>query len=438
MHSPIIELKSVSKSFRLVDGSARPVLDDVNFTLHEREIVAILGQSGSGKSTMLRIMAGLISADGGQVLYKRQPLFGPAKGISMVFQSFALFPWLTVLDNVAIGLEAQGIPAKERMARAQEAVELIGLSGFEGALPKELSGGMRQRVGIARALVTEPDVLLMDEAFSALDVLTGEKLREDILELWDAGHLTTKAILVVSHNIQEAVMMADRVLIFASNPGRVRSELPINLARPRNDEGAQIRALVDEVYRLMTAGSARTKRISAKEMTVQLGDRLPEADVNHLEGLLELLDEEPFRGKADLPQLADSAELSDEEFLDATHALVLLGLVHVVNGDMILTTLGKRYVQSNNNDRQKMFGQQLIANIPLVAYIHQSIERDRSGELPEDLFLRMLCFTLSEEEATKVLRIAIEWGRYGNLYEYDFNTGIIQCPQKEESENATE
>ena len=214
MTTPILQLSKVGKGFHSADGSFRSVLEGVDFTLSEGEIVALLGQSGSGKSTMLRIMAGLISADSGQVRYRERPLFGPADGISMVFQSFALFPWLTVQKNVELGLEAKGVAVEERTRRAASAIELIGLSGFEGALPRELSGGMRQRVGIARALVTEPDVLLMDEAFSALDVLTGERLREDILDLWESGTLPTKAMLVVSHNIEEAVLMADRVLIF--------------------------------------------------------------------------------------------------------------------------------------------------------------------------------------------------------------------------------
>jgi NitT/TauT family transport system ATP-binding protein len=227
----IIELKNVGKSFKSADGSARSVLEGVDFRLAEGEIVSLLGQSGSGKSTMLRIMAGLIGADAGEVRYRDQPLYGPARGVSMVFQSFALFPWLTVQGNVELGLEARGVEPAERAKRAEAAIQLIGLAGFEGALPRELSGGMRQRVGIARALVVEPEVLLMDEAFSALDVLTGERLREDILELWTTRTMPTKAILVVSHNIEEAVLMADRVLIFASDPGRVRFQLAVQLPR---------------------------------------------------------------------------------------------------------------------------------------------------------------------------------------------------------------
>ena len=231
MSEAIVELKGVGKSFRSADGSARSVLEGVDFRLAEGEIVALLGQSGSGKSTLLRIMAGLIGVDAGDVSYRGQPLYGPARGVAMVFQSFALFPWLTVQQNVELGLEARGMAPAERAQRAEQAIELIGLAGFEGALPRELSGGMRQRVGIARALVIEPEVLLMDEAFSALDVLTGERLREDILELWGSGSMPTKAILVVSHNIEEAVLMADRVLVFASDPGRVRFQLSVRLPR---------------------------------------------------------------------------------------------------------------------------------------------------------------------------------------------------------------
>jgi NitT/TauT family transport system ATP-binding protein len=431
MSTPIIELKSIGKSFRSTDGSARSVLDGVDFALNEGEIVALLGQSGSGKSTMLRIMAGLIGADDGQVLYRGMPLFGAARGISMVFQSFALFPWLTVQKNVELGLEAQGIASDERERRATAAIELIGLSGFEGALPRELSGGMRQRVGIARALVMEPEVLLMDEAFSALDVLTGERLREDILELWESGKIPTKAILVVSHNIEEAVMMADRVLIFASDPGRVRAELPIKLLRPREVESTEVRSLIDEVYGLMTVGTARPGRTTEKEAKLQLGDRLPEADIARIESLLELIVEEPYCGHADLPKLAEETELTDTELLDASIALELLGFAILAHGDISITTLGEQYVKATNADRQAIFGKQLLEHVPLIAYIRHGLEQDRSGDLPEDLFLKLLRFTLTEVEAERVLRVAIEWGRYGDLFEYNFNNGVIHLRKDE-------
>ncbi|MYN16578.1 ATP-binding cassette domain-containing protein [Rugamonas sp. FT107W] len=436
MSTPIVELKSVGKHFRGADGSARAVLEGVDFTLHEGEIVALLGQSGSGKSTMLRIMAGLIQADEGQVLYRGMPLYGTARGIRMVFQSFALFPWLTVQKNVELGLEAQGMPAEERAERAEKVIDLIGLSGFEGALPRELSGGMRQRVGIARALVMEPEVLLMDEAFSALDVLTGERLREEILELWQSGQIPTKAILVVSHNIEEAVMMADRVLIFASDPGRVRAELPISLPQPRKAEGPEVRQLIDKVYELMTAGAGRRGLISEKEVKLQLGDRLPQADIAHMEGIVELLSEEPFSGRADLPQLAEETELTDAELLEVLNGLILLGFAYLTNGDILLTDLGGRYAAANNTERQEIFGKQLLEHVPLIAYICHGLEQDKSGDLPEDLFLKLLRFTLSEEEAERALRVAIEWGRYGDLFEYNFNTGVIQSSEEDEEDEA--
>lgn len=431
MSTPIIELRAIGKSFRSADGSARSVLDGVDFALNDGEIVALLGQSGSGKSTMLRIMAGLIGADGGQVLYRGMPLYGAARGISMVFQSFALFPWLTVQKNVELGLEAQGVAPDERARRAEAAIELIGLSGFEGALPRELSGGMRQRVGIARALVMEPEVLLMDEAFSALDVLTGERLREDILGLWESRQLPTKAILVVSHNIEEAVMMADRVLIFASDPGRVRAELPIALARPRQVESVEVRALIDEVYGLMTAGALRPGRTTEKEVKLQLGDRLPEADIARIEGILERLADEPFGGRADLPKLAEETELDDQELLDVARALTLLGFTYLAQGDIVITALGQQYAGEKAPERQAIFGRQLLENVPLVAYIRHGLEQDRSGDLPEDLFLKLLRFTLNADDAERALRVAIEWGRYGDLFEYNFNTGVIQLPKDE-------
>lgn len=435
MANPIVELKSVDKSFRSADGSARLVLQGVDFTLNEGEIVALLGQSGSGKSTMLRIMAGLSQADKGQVLYKGLPVYGAAKGISMVFQSFALFPWLTVQKNVELGLEAQGVPIKEREQRAQKAIEMIGLSGFEGALPRELSGGMRQRVGIARALVLEPEVLLMDEAFSALDVLTGERLREDILTLWNNKEIPTKAILIVSHNIEEAVMMADRVLIFASDPGRVHAELPITLSHPREVESQEARSLIDNVYGLMTAGTSRAGRVTEVEVKLQLGDRLPEADINRIEGVLELLADEPFNGRADLPKLAEDTELTDKELLEVSRALTLLGFVHLVQGDIVITELGTDYVNSAKTERQKVFSNQVLENVPLIAYIRHGLEQDPSGDLPEDLFLKLLRFTLNQAESERALSIAIEWGRYGDVFEYNFNTGVIHLPKSNAEAN---
>jgi NitT/TauT family transport system ATP-binding protein len=430
MNAPVIELKSVSKMFRSADGHARTVLDTVDFTLREGEVVALLGQSGSGKSTLLRIMAGLIPADEGAVRYRGQPLYAPARTISMVFQSFALFPWLTVQQNVELGLEARGMPPAERQERAQAAIELIGLAGFEGALPRELSGGMKQRVGIARALVTEPDVLLMDEAFSALDVLTGERLRDDVLELWTSGKLPTKAILVVSHNIEEAVVMADRVLVFGSDPGRVRSQLAVRLPRPRDPDHPDTRALIDEVYMLMTAAARRPAR--AAGVPLHLAERLPEADVAQMDGLLEILAQPPFNGRADLPQLAEETELSDSDLLPVAHALALLGLAQLESGDLQLNALGRRYVDADHSHRQDLFGRQLLAQVPLAAHIRHSLEQEPDGQLPEAPIVKLLEERLEESEAQQVLQTVVSWARHGEVFEYDYNTGVISLPRNSE------
>jgi NitT/TauT family transport system ATP-binding protein len=424
----LLDLRGVSKMFRTADGAARSVLENVDFHLREGEIVALLGKSGSGKSTLLRIMAGLIPADHGTIQYRGQPLYGPAAGIAMVFQSFALFPWLTVRQNVALGLEAQGVPTAEREQRAEAALELIGLAGFGGALPRELSGGMRQRVGIARALATNPDVLLMDEAFSALDVLTGESLRDDMLELWEERRIGTRGILVVSHNIEEAAMMADRILIFASDPGRVRDEIRVTLPRPRNADSPEVRALVDQVYSLMTAKPVPATTPGSLTPAVHQAYRLPDANVGTMEAVLELLAEPPLNGRADLPRLAEEAGLPDEELFPAYEALGLLGLAVVEQGDIALTAVGRRYAAAEQQERQEIFGRQLLAHIPLAANICHSLRQEPTGELPDAQFLDMLEEFLKADEAERVLKVAVEWGRYGEVYGYDYHTGRLHLP----------
>ncbi|MFZ6748616.1 AAA-associated domain-containing protein [Undibacterium sp. Ren11W] len=431
MKQKLIELNQVAKSFKAADGHARSVLEKLDFQLEEGEIVALLGKSGSGKSTLLRIMAGLIPADTGQLAYRGKEIYGPVAGIAMVFQSFALFPWLTVQQNVELGLEAQGVASDERKTRADAVLELIGLAGFGGALPRELSGGMKQRVGIARALVTNPDVLLMDEAFSALDVLTGETLRNDMLELWDENRIPTKGILIVSHNIEEAVMMADRIIIMSSNPGCIRSEVKIDLPRPRDVDSIEVRALIDEVYGLMTMRTAQEAATGTTHPR-HLGYRLPETDVSRIEGMLDLLAQAPFNGRADLPQLAEEVDLTDEELFPTYEALSLLGLAVLEKGDIILSALGQHYADADQTLRQELFGQQLLTHVPLAAHIRRNLELDGSGSLPEQPFIELLEEFLKADEAKRVLEIAIEWGRYGEVYEYDYHTGRLSLPDDDE------
>ena len=323
--APLLRSVGISKTYRTPDHIGRLVLERVDFTLRDGEIVAILGKSGAGKSTFLRILAGLVEPSEGRVEYRGMPVEGPVRGIAMVFQSFALFPWLTVLGNVELGLEAQGVPAAERRRRAVEAIDQIGLDGFENAYPKELSGGMRQRVGFARALVVKPDILLLDEPFSQLDVLTAETLRNDLTELWVQRRIPTKGIVLVSHNIEEAVEMADRILIFGSDPGRITAEVRVPLPRPRDWESPAFRQIVDQVYTLLTTVPGRDGRRGAKPEPIGIGHRLPDAAVQQFSGLIERLTEPPYNGRADLPQLADEENLDMDELFPMIEALQLLG-----------------------------------------------------------------------------------------------------------------
>lgn len=424
----LIELRQLSKSFQGSDGQQRLILQNIDFNLADGEIVALLGKSGCGKSTLLRIIAGLIAADQGQANYRAQTIYGPVKAISMVFQSFALFPWLTVQQNVELGLEAQAVPAKERRQRADAVLELIGLAGFGNALPRELSGGMKQRVGIARALVMEPEVLLMDEAFSALDVLTGETLRNDMLELWQQKRIKTRGMVVVSHNIEEAVMMADRIIILDANPGRIAHDIRVDFARPRQADDAEVRALIDEVYGLMTARPASADKLSANA-AVSHGYHLPDTDIDHLESVLDLLASSSFAGKADLPQFAEAAELSDDDLFPVYEALSLLGLAHIEHADLSLTELGRRYVAADQSGKQELFGQQVLLHIPLAAYIRRHLEAAAGNGMPEKLVLQHLAEFMNESQAEQVLNTVIAWARYGEVFSYDYHTGILHLPQ---------
>src|ERR1700676_4301443 len=309
--SPLLQCTEVRKAFPKPDGAELLVLEGMNLELREGQIVGLLGRSGSGKSTLLRLIAGLAEPTAGQVRYMGRSISGPAPGIVMVFQSFALFPWLTVFENVALGLEAQRMPRADIRKRSLAAIGLIGLDGYESAYPKELSGGMRQRVGFARALVVNPDILLLDEPFSALDVLTAETLRNDLLDLWNESRIPTKGILMVSHNIEEAVEMADRILIFGSDPGRINAEIPVPMPHPRAWDNPQFRQIVDQVYTLLTTVPGGGRR-GAKPEPIGLGHRLPDAAVQQLTGLVDTLTEAPFNGHADLPHLADETTLNDD------------------------------------------------------------------------------------------------------------------------------
>jgi NitT/TauT family transport system ATP-binding protein len=425
MTVPLLRTEGVSKTYRMPDHIGRLVLDHLDFTLSDGEIVAILGKSGSGKSTFLRILAGLVPPSDGVVEYRGQRVSEPAHGIAMVFQTYALFPWLTVLGNVELGLEALGVAGTERRRRAVDAIDVIGLDGFETAYPKELSGGMRQRVGFARALVVNPDILLLDEPFSQLDVLTAETLRGDLLDLWQARRIPTKGIVMVSHNIEEAVEMADRILIFSSDPGRIRADIPVPLARPRASENAGFRHIVDQVYTLLTTEPGRDGRRGARPEPIGIGYRLPDASVQQLSGLIDALTEAPYRGRADLPQLADEEKLVMDELFPLIETLQLLGFAHVSSGDIELTALGRSYAAADMLARKQLFAEAVLKHIPLAAHIRRVLDERPGHRAPAARFLRELEDHLSEAEAQRVLDTLINWGRHAEILSYDSDTEVL-------------
>ena len=327
--APLVEVKALKHVYGKGGGPGLVVLDDVNLTMRPNEIVGLLGRSGSGKSTLLRSIAGLITPTGGTVTVNDMPGEDTAHGVAMVFQSFALFPWLTVQKNVELGLEAKGVPAEERRKRTLAAIDLIGLDGFENAYPKELSGGMRQRVGLARALVVQPSVLLMDEPFSALDVLTAETLRTDLLDLWSEGRMPIRAILLVTHNIEEAVLMCDRILVFSSNPGRVIAEIKVELPQPRKRLDPAFRSLVDEIYARMTARAVVPAAREGAFPGTGLGLALTHVSTNTLAGMMEAIAAPPNNGSAELATLARELQMEADELLPIAETLQLMRFAEI-------------------------------------------------------------------------------------------------------------
>ncbi|KTD34629.1 ABC transporter ATP binding protein [Legionella moravica] len=423
MSETIIAIENLRKSFKKASSQDLLVLEDVNFKLQEGEIVALLGKSGSGKSTLLRIIAGLVAPSSGTVTYRGKPVTRPVEGIAMVFQSFALMPWLNVLENVELGLEAQGVSRDERRHRAIEAIDIIGLDGFESAFPKELSGGMRQRVGFARALVINPDVLLMDEPFSALDVLTAENLKSDLLELWKEKKTNTNGILLVTHNIEEAATLADRIVIFGNDPGYIRAELPVTLPQPRDPETPEFRALVDKIYTLMTTGPKEKAKRAQRERQIGLGYRLPDVEPSELSGLIETM--KSFEERIDLPELADELMMNIDDLFPILETLEILGFAKVSAGDIQLSDLGKQFSEADLQERKQLFAQRLLEKVPLARYIRRVLDEKVGHRVSEERFLSKLEDYLSEKEADRVLRTMIDWGRYAEIFAYDFNTGIL-------------
>lgn len=421
IHAPTIAFDKVCMAFAKPSGEPLPVLANIDLALREGEILGLLGRSGSGKSTLLRIAAGLIKPTSGQVLYRGARLTGPSEGIAVVFQTFALYPWLTVLDNVEFGLDALGLPLDEVRRRAMSAIDLIGLDGFQSAFPRELSGGMRQRVGFARAIVSEPALLLMDEPFSALDVLTAETLRTDFLDLWVEHQLSTKAVLMVTHNIEEAVMMCDRILVLGSNPGHIAAEIQVPLPQPRNRLDASFLAIVNEIYAILT--SRMTEAIDRQsQIHGGLALHLPGVSSNRIGGFIDNLASPSYGGQAELAKMATSLGLKSSDVFPIAVALQIMEFVDIKDGAIKLTTAGRVFALSTMDERKRLFKEHLLRFVPLVTHIHQVLDEREEHRAPRERFELELQDHLNRNDAEKTLRTAIDWGRYAELFTYDDRT----------------
>ena len=422
--TPLMEVRACRQAYHKDSTADLVVLDGVNLALQTGEIVGLLGRSGSGKSTLLRIVAGLLPPTAGEVLWRGKPVHGITPGIAMVFQNFALFPWLTVQENVELGLEAQGMPRAERDKLAEAAIDLIGLGGFESAYPKELSGGMRQRVGLARALVVHPDLLLMDEPFSALDVLTAETLRTDLIDLWSEGKLPVQAILMVTHNIEEAVLMCDRILLFSSGPGRVINDLRVRFPHPRNRLDGAFRQMVDDIYGLMTRRPAKpAPSQQAPAADGGFATPLHSVSTNVLAGMIESLAAPPYNGRADLPALAAELQMEADELLPLGEALQTLRFAELEEGDIKLTEAGRHFAQADTDTRKSVFAAALRAHVPLIAAIRRTLEERWNHRAAAVRFRDELEDHMSPDYADETLRAVINWGRYAELFSYDEETG---------------
>ncbi len=419
----LLEVRNVRQIYGA--GERRFVaLQDVNLAIREGEFVCLLGPSGCGKSTLLRIITGLQRPTEGLVLYRGRPLRGVHPHATIVFQTFALFPWLTVLENVEIALKARGVPPKLRAARALDLLDRVGLDGFEIAYPRELSGGMRQKVGFARAMALEPELLCLDEPFSALDVLSAESLRGELLELWIEGKIPTRAILMVTHNIEEAVLMADRIVVMEKEPGRIVAEMTVDLPHPRQRRSPEFLARVDEVYGLL-AGQTEPEHV---EMGVAPGEpgrirTLPPVPISALAGLLEHVAEMPDH-RHDIFRLVEELRVDSDHLLQLTEVAELLGFATVGQGDIILTPLGETFAEASILARKEIFATR-IRRLPIFRWLLSMLSVAEGHRLKWDVVLRALELEFPPEEAERQLDTVVDWGRYAELIAYDDASEVI-------------
>ncbi|MGA2419933.1 MAG: nitrate/sulfonate/bicarbonate ABC transporter ATP-binding protein [Candidatus Acidiferrum sp.] len=425
---PIIEARKLEKFYAQPDGTRIQVISATDLAVYPGKIIALLGPSGCGKSTLLRMLTGLSPSSAGEVYWHGQPVRDESPNVSIVFQSFALFPWLTVLENVEAPLEARGMPTIERHKRALRIIDAVGLDGFESAYPKELSGGMKQRVGVARALVVEPEVLFMDEPFSALDVLTAETLRGELLELWLEHKIPTRAIFIVTHNIEEAVTLADRIIVLGRNPAHIHADYTVRMPHPRDRKTSDFIALVDDIYRVLTSPDDRhvVTAISgghSEKIVAHKSIMLPHTRPGGMAGLLEIMAD--LGPRIDLRKLADELSLEVDALLPTVDTASLLGLLRVEEGDAIITAEGLEFAHADIQARKAIFRKTALANVPLLRQMEQSLKAKADRTLSDEFFRDLLDEHFSEDESRRQLETAIQWGRYAELFDYDAATGKL-------------
>jgi NitT/TauT family transport system ATP-binding protein len=433
-NEPILEGRALEKFYLQPDGARIQIISPTDIKVMPGKILALLGPSGCGKSTLLRMLTGLSAPSAGEVFYHGRKLTVDPPNVGIVFQSFALFPWLTVLQNVEAPLEARGVSAAERRERAMCIIDSVGLDGFENAYPKELSGGMKQRVGFARALVIEPEVLFMDEPFSALDVLTAETLRGELMELWNERKIPTRAIFIVTHNIEEAVVLANRVVVLASHPARIREDFEITLAQPRSRKSESFESLVDHIYRVLTQPdlehempaemkSAPTAPAPSPAAPAPRYVRLPHVRAGGIAGLLEILVDHD--GREDLHRVSHQLMLESDDLLPIVDACVMMGFVRVEQGDAEITELGRELAAGDIQKRKQIFREALLANVPILQQIDSALQNKKDGTMLLDFFHDLLDEHFTDDEVLKQLDTVIQWGRYAELFDYDSVTGRL-------------
>lgn len=416
----LCEERQVSHDFVLPNGSPFRALEDINLTVKENEIVALLGPSGCGKSTILRILAGLIRPAAGEVLYHGQPLHGLNPGVAIVFQSFALYPWLTVTQNVEIVLTAAGKPPDEIHKRTEASIRLVGLAGFEHAYPRELSGGMKQRVGMARALSVDPEILLLDEPFSQVDALTAESLRAEVIDIWAAKGRRLSAILMVSHDIKEVVYMADRIVILSANPGRIRTVVENRLPRPRDYRSPDFIRLVDQMHDLITGHELPDTPPTPASLTAL--EPLPEAGTSEIVGLLEYLDARG--GREEIFRIASDTHAEFGKMLNIVEAAELLDFVDTPKRLVVLNAEGQRFVRASAEERQTLWRAQLL-KLNLFKMMLDVLQRQPGHTVDRDFVLETLVIRMPHENYEKVFNTFIRWARFGHLFAYDETTETI-------------